>query len=123
MKLTVLKWIGDSLVPVLGKTVELCFRVVLSLLPLGIYMILLQMRSKASSVTSISVFTKENSIFQHVFPGYMLVSVDPDSLQKTITKLNSDFQLWINNNKYTLSFLFMAIIVGLMILSYIKGGI
>ena len=123
MELTVLKWVGDKLIPLLGKGVELCFRIVLSLLPLGVYMLLLQLRSKASSARSIITYVEDNSIFQHVFPGYMLVSVDPNSLQKYVTKLNSDFQLWVSNNKYTLSFLFMLVIVGLMILSYIRGGV
>ena len=122
MKLTVLGWLKEELVPLLGKGTELIFRLILFFLPLGVYMCLLQLRSKASSVTSISAYTKDNSRFQHIFPGFMLVSIDPDSLTNLINKMNSNFQLWVNNNKYTISFLFMAVIVGLMVISYIKGG-
>ena len=72
MKLTVLKWIGDSSIGILGRTIEVLFRCVLCILPLGIYMILLQRRSKASKVSSILTFTNERSIWQHVFPGFIL---------------------------------------------------
>ena len=122
MKLTVLEWIKEGAIPLIGKGIELGFRLILFILPLGVYMCLLQLRSKASSITSISAYTEDNSRFQHIFPGFILVSINPDSLTSFIKKANSNFQLWINNNKYTLSFLFMAMIVGLMVLSYIKGG-
>lgn len=122
MKLTVLGWLRDILIPLIGKFIEIIFRVVLCLLPLGVYMLILQKREKASSTTSISVYTNENSKFQHVFPGFLLVAIEPDSLSVTLTKLHSNFQNWIQKNKYILSLMFMTIIVGLMILSYIKGG-
>lgn len=122
MRLTVLEWIKEGAIPLIGKGIELGFRLILFILPLGVYMCLLQLRSKASSITSISTYTEDNSRFQHIFPGFILVSINPDSLTSFVKKANSNFQLWVNSNKYTLSFLFMAMIVGLMVLSYIKGG-
>lgn len=122
MKLTVLEWIKEGAIPLIGRGIELGFRLILFILPLGVYMCLLQLRSKASSITSISTYTEDNSRFQHIFPGFILVSINPDSLTSFVKKANSNFQLWVNSNKYTLSFLFMAMIVGLMVLSYIKGG-
>ena len=122
MKLTVLEWIKEGAIPLIGRGIELGFRLILFILPLGVYMCLLQLRSKASSITSISTYTEDNSRFQHIFPGFILVSINPDSLTSFVKKVNSNFQLWVNSNKYTLSFLFMAMIVGLMVLSYIKGG-
>lgn len=122
MQLTVLKWIGEKSVRVLGRVIESIFRTILFLLPLGVYMLLLQ-RRKASSITSISVYTNERSQFQHVFPGFILVSVEPESLSKFLTKVHNDFQSWVQRNKYALAFLFMSIIVTLMVLTYIRGGI
>ena len=122
MKLTVLTWLKDSSIGFIGRTIELIFRSILCILPLGLYMLLLQNRSKASSINTISIFTKENSKFQHVFPGFILVSVEPDALSNYLTKVHNNIQSWLNNNKYILALLFMSAIVGLMILSYIKGG-
>lgn len=122
MELKILKEIGKVAVPFLGRIVEFTFRVILCLLPLGVYMVILQKRVKASSTTSISVYTNETSKFQHVFPGFLLVSVNPDTLNNFLTKVHNNFQSWIQRNKYILAFLFMATIVGLMILSYIRGG-
>jgi hypothetical protein len=122
MELTVMRWLRDFLVPLIGKTVELLFRVLLCLLPLGVYMVILQKRVKASSTRTISVYTKENSKFQHVFPGFLLVSIDPDSLSSYLAKAHNNVQNWIQRNKYIIALLFMSAIVGLMILSYIRGG-
>jgi hypothetical protein len=122
MELTVMKWLRDFLVPLIGKTVELLFRILLCLLPLGVYMVILQKRVKASSTRTISVYTKENSKFQHVFPGFLLVSIDPDSLSSYLAKAHNNVQNWIQRNKYIIALLFMSAIVGLMVLSYIRGG-
>ena len=122
MELTVMRWLRDFLIPLIGKTVELLFRVLLCLLPLGVYMVILQKRVKASSTRTISVYTKENSKFQHVFPGFLLVSIDPDSLSSYLAKAHNNVQNWIQRNKYIIALLFMSAIVGLMILSYIRGG-
>ena len=122
MELTVMRWLRDFLVPLIGKTVELLFRVLLCLLPLGVYMVILQKRVKASSTRTISVYTKENSKFQHVFPGFLLVSIDPDSLSSYLARTHNNIQNWIQRNKYIIALLFMSAIVGLMVLSYIRGG-
>ena len=122
MELIVMRWLRDFLVPLIGKTVELLFRVLLCLLPLGVYMVILQKRVKASSTRTISVYTKENSKFQHVFPGFLLVSIDPDSLSSYLAKAHNNVQNWIQRNKYIIALLFMSAIVWLMVLSYIRGG-
>ena len=115
MKLTVLKWLGDSSVALLGRLIELTFRIILCFLPLGVYMILLQKRQKASSINTISVYTNERSKFQHVFPGFILVAVEPNFLNATITKVRDNIQNWVQRNKYLLALAFMAIIIVLMV--------
>lgn len=122
MQLTVLTWLRDNSIGFIGRVIEITFRLILCLLPLGVYMVLLQKRSKASTINNISVYTKDYSRWQHVFPGFILVSVEPEALTNYFTRVNSNFQGWINRNKYLLSFLFMLTVVGLMILSYIRGG-
>ena len=122
MKLTVLKWIADGSVGFLGRLIELIFRTFLCLLPLGFYMALIQKRNKVSKVSSLLTFTNDRSVWQHVFPGFILVAIEPDEMDKFFTNLNSKFKAWAERNKYLLALLFMTIIVGLLILSYIKGG-
>ena len=122
MKLTVLRWIIDSSIGFLGRFVELIFRISLCLLPLGFYMALIQKRNKVSKVSSLPTFTNDRSVWQHVFPGFILVAIEPDEMNKFFTNLNSKFKTWAERNKYLLALLFMTIIVGLLILSYIKGG-
>ena len=115
MKLTVLGWLRDSSISLIGRTIEIIFRIILFFLPLGAYLLLIQSRSKASKVSNISVYTNDESIWQHVFPGFILVSVDPSSFKKAYSSVKSKFQQWVNNNKYELTALFMAIVVGLLL--------
>ena len=122
MNLTVSKWLWERLVVLLGRIIEVLFRMILCVLPLGLYLLILQNRQKASSITSISVFTKEYSKFQHVFPGFLLVSINPNSLSELINGANSKIQNFIEKNKYTLALLLMSVIVGTLILMYVKGG-
>lgn len=121
MKLTVLRWLRDSSIELIGKSIEITFRIILCILPLGIYMILLQKRSKASKVSSLLTFTTDRSIWQHIFPGFILVSVEPDALNKFITNINNKFKNWVDRNKYLITIIFMLIVVIIMILIYLKG--
>ena len=123
MKLIVLTWLKDSSITFIGKSVELLFRSILCILPLGLYMILLQKRSKASKVSSLMTFTNDRSVWQHIFPGFILVAIEPDVLNNFLTNLNNSFKAWVERNKYALAILFMATIVSILVLMYIKGGI
>lgn len=123
MKLTVLNWLKDSSKNLIGRSIELLFRFILCILPLGLYMILLQKRSKASKVSSLMTFTNDRSVWQHIFPGFILVAIEPDVLNNFLTNLNNSFKAWVERNKYALAILFMATIVSILVLMYIKGGI
>ena len=86
-------------------------------------MLLLQKRSKASKISNIMVYTNDRSIWQHVFPGFILVAIEPDEMKKFFTNLNNNFKAFVERNKYLLALLFMASIVGLMLLIYLRGGV
>lgn len=120
MKLVVLEWLWKWLLGKIAKIVEVTFRLILLCLPLGIFLLLIQSRSKVSSTSNLSVYTNGNSVWQHIFPGFMLVSVNKDGLRNYVTTINTNFQLFVQRNKYTLSFLAAASLVGLMLLMYIK---
>lgn len=118
MKLTVLTWIKDELIGYIGKLIELLFRLFLLILPMGLFLLLIQGRSKASTIRTILDSTEDNSRWQHIFPGFILVAIDPDITKSTYTRIKGNIQSWINRNKYILGFIFMALVVALMI---IKG--
>lgn len=122
MKLTVLTWLKDWILPIIAKIIEVTFRCILFLLPLGVFMLLLQLRNKVSKVSNISVYTNDRSVWQFVFPGFLLVAVEPKIIPIKFMEKKLSFQNWVSRNKYLLTFLSMSIIVGLMILSYIKIG-
>lgn len=115
MKLTVLIWLRDSLIGLIGRTIEILFRIILCLMPLGIYLLLIQFRSKASKISSISVFTTDDSIWQHIFPGFILVAINPNVLKENYKKTKKKFQNWVNENKYMISFTFMTLITILLL--------
>lgn len=104
MKLQVLTWLRDSLIGLTGRIIELLFRIILCCLPLGVYMLLIQFRSKASKISNISVFTNDNSTWQHVFPGFILVAINPDLLKESYFKFRRNFQTWISDNRFLLFF-------------------
>ena len=115
MKLTVLSWLRDILVIWVARLIELSFRLLLLLTPLGLYLLLIQFRSKASAMSSLSTFTDEKSAWQHIFPGFILVTLNQNGFKTGLSSNYGKFQGWINHNKYTLALLFMILIVCLMI--------
>ena len=82
------------------------------LLPIGLFMVLMSFRTKNHKTTALTAFTNENSEFQHIFPNFILVTVEPNfikrQIQKKIQHINSFIQ------KYFLMFLvllFLAVII------------
>ena len=115
-KLVVLNWLKDFLLVYIGRTIEILFRAILFFLPLGVYLLLIQMRKKASKTSSISVFMTDDSTWQHIFPGFILVSVDSKSLKRSTLKFRNNVQSWVAANRYIIGILFMLLIVTLMLI-------
>lgn len=116
MKLTILSWVGRALLKPTGIIIEILFRSLLFLTPLGVFLTLAQLRKKASKISSLSAWTLDKSTWQDIYPGYILVTVRPDDLENFIEIKKEIFQQWIGRNKYLLAFLFMSLIVLLMII-------
>jgi len=116
MKLIVLNWFKDIIIPFIGRAIELLFRIILACLPLGLFLLMLQLRNKASKVSSLSVYTKDESTWQHIFPGFILLTINPTLLKDSVNITKKKVQIWIESNKYLLAFLFMTTIVFLMII-------
>ena len=118
MKLQVLTWLKDSLIGLIGRTIEIIFRTILFCLPLGIYLLLIQFRSKASKVSNISVYTEDYSVWQHIFPGFILVSINPNSIKEWCLKKRLKIQIWVGDNRFLL-FLSLFFIVFILMFAVI----
>lgn len=120
MKLTVINWLKDASVTFVGRSIEIIFRIILFLLPLGVYLYIIQSREKASTIRNISVYTNDESRWQHIFPGFILVDVNHGSFKRGYNKIKMNIQNWIATNKYLIAILFMALVVFLMLLNEVK---
>ena len=86
------------------------------LLPMGLFMLLMSLRTKNHKATAIGTFTNERSEFQHIFPNYILVIVEPNLFKKDIR--DKIYKLNVFLSEYT-----GVILLGLLILFTIIGGI
>ena len=114
----VTRWLLDSITPLIGRFIELLFRIILFILPLGLYLTLIQYRTKVSKVSNISVYTTDESVWQHIFPGFILVAINPESFKKHLQDTKRTIQNSISNNKYLIEVLFM---IAVLVLMYVKG--
>lgn len=114
MKIEATRWVKDFLVNLFKQIIEFSIRIILFFLPMGLYLFLLQFRKNVSSTSNLSVFTTPNSVWQHIFPGFILVAIDPNYFKNQIMIRYNGFQNWINSNKYILCFLFALLLVILM---------
>ena len=68
-----------------GLLEKICILLYL-MLPMGLFMLLMSLRTKNHKATAIGTFTNEKSEFQHIFPNYILVVVEPQLLRRSVTK-------------------------------------
>lgn len=114
MKLTILNWLKDAAIPFVGKLIELLFRIILFIMPLGVFLLLIQYRNKASKISNISVFTTDESTWQHIYPGFALVAINPETNKKNIKRIKKNIQATIESNKYFIEIIFMIVVVILL---------
>ena len=69
----------------IGLLEKICILLYL-MLPMGLFMLLMSLRTKNHKATAIGTFTNERSEFQHIFPNYILVVVEPQLLRRGVTK-------------------------------------
>lgn len=69
----------------IGLLEKICILLYL-MLPMGLFMLLMSLRTKNHKATAIGTFTNEKSEFQHIFPNYILVVVEPQLLRRSVAK-------------------------------------
>ena len=113
--LTVLSWTQEYLLLGLAKVIEYTFRIILLCLPLWVYLVIIQYREKVSTIRNISIFTNDTSVWQHIFPGFILVSVDPKGLNKYFKRKKEEFNGFMEANKYFLVILLLGVLFAFLI--------
>lgn len=85
------------------------------LLPIGLFMLIMSFRSKNHKTTALSTFTNENSEFQHIFPNYLMVVVEPKYLKRLVNKKINEINEF--NNKYKWVYLVLIMLLLFLILT------
>lgn len=80
-------------------TLNLILSMVYLLLPVGIYMMLLQFREKVSKVSALSTFTEDDSTWQFIHPNFILVCKDPKEHKVAFKKFIKAVNNFYNNYK------------------------
>lgn len=88
------------------------------LLPIGLFMLMMSSRTKNHKATAISTFTNERSEFQHIFPNYLLVIVEPNLMKKSIDNKIKSINAFIDKYKWVIGLIFAFAFVLLLTLRY-----
>lgn len=96
----------------IGLLEKICILLYL-MLPMGLFMLLMSLRTKNHKATAIGTFTNEKSEFQHIFPNYILVVVEPQLLRRNVTKRVNEVNSFLG--KY-LGMILVGIILVLLVL-------
>lgn len=88
------------------------------LLPIGLFMLMMSSRTKNHKATAISTFTNERSEFQHIFPNYLLVIVEPNLMKKSIDNKIKGINTFIDKYKWVIGLIFAFAFVLLLTLRY-----
>ena len=86
------------------------------MLPMGLFMLLMSLRTKNHKATAISTCTNEKSEVQHIFPNYIVVVVEPQLLKRHIAKRVNEV------NNFLGKYLGM-IIVGSILILLVLGAV
>ena len=99
----------------IGLLEKICILLYL-MLPMGLFMLLMSLRTKNHKATAIATFTNEKSEFQHIFPNYILVVVEPQLLRRSVTKK-------VNEVNGFLSKYLGMILVGIILVLLVLGAV
>lgn len=98
---------------------EKIFVAIYCLLPVGVFMLLMSLRSKGSKATAISTYLTDRSEFQHIFPNFLLVIVDPNWLKKKVTNKINSMQAFLLKYRALLIALFFIGLLTIAVLCYL----
>ena len=92
-----------------GLLEKLCI-LLYCLLPIGLFMLIMSSRTKNHKATAIGTYTNERSEFQHIFPNYILVIVEPKLMQKSIDNKIKVINAFVDKYKWIFLLLFFFLL-------------
>ena len=102
IKKSVSKEIGLGLLKIATIVLEYVCRVLYLCMPLCVFMLFMSLRKKCDTVRVINNVVDETAVFQHVYPGVLLVLNEPKALQANTKKLATRVELFLSEYKYTI---------------------
>ena len=95
--------------------VEKIFVFLYCMLPIGLFMAIMSLRDKNHKMPAISTFTSENSEFQHIFPNYILVIIEPNYFKKLMNSRIKSINTFLDKYKLIIAFMFILSIIALFV--------
>ena len=89
-------------------TLELVARTIWLLLPLGFHVFFLQMRKNVDKLPALTGYFSENSTWQMVYDGVVIVNTNPGSVEKRFNNVKN----WFIKTKWLWVILAVLVIVG-----------
>jgi hypothetical protein len=121
MKTTLLKNFCDLSLYTLGQVLEVTFRVIRFLMPVGVYNYFLQMKTKPTPVTALSTYLTPKSTFMFVAPDTILVAVNGDQYKTFFSKKRYEWNKNFPTYFAVLQCVVYACIIFYFIYALIKG--
>lgn len=110
---SILKEFALSVLGLIAYVGEYVLRFIYLCLPLGLFMFMMSLRKKCNSITAIDVYANEKAVFQQVYPGALLVLIEPKAFLDRCKVLSMKAETFIEVHKYSIfaCLLFIIIIV------------
>ena len=100
---------------IMGLT-EGLLRLFVLLLPLGLFMLLIQLRTKAPSGAALPAYVNNaKSEWQFVYAGTILVMLEPNSLRDKFNNYVSSLNRFVSKYKFLLIFWALALLTALVL--------
>lgn len=107
-----LKRLFGLLIKIVMGLTEGLLRLLILLLPIGLFMLLIQLRTKAPSGSALPIYVNNGkSEWQFVYSGTILVMMEPNALRDKFNAMISTVNRFLNKYK------FLLIIWGLILLT------
>jgi len=99
--------------------IEKIFILLYCMIPIGLFMALMSLRDKNHKMPAISTFTSENSEFQHIFPNYILVIIEPNYFKRNVNKRIRDINLFLDKYKLIIALMFALLLTAFAVWFYL----
>ena len=114
--MSIMKEVGLSVLSLIVFIAEYIFRFIYLCLPLWFFLLMVSLRDKCNAITALDIYANDKAVFQHIYPGVLIVLLDHKALVKNIQKSMTQMETFLYMHRYTIiSLLLFLIIVAICI--------